>query len=269
MNRCDCHIHVISLDARYPLAPTRDYTPHAAGADTYGALATRLGLDRAVVIQPSVYGTDNSCTRDAIVASNGRWRGIAAVESDASETDIRSLHDAGFRGVRFNLLHAHQDDLENLEAVAQRIAPFGWHIEFAIRPDRLCALADRLATLPVDVSVDHMARLPPCVVADDPQLAQVLALLRSGRLWIKLAGAYVVSQAGRPYDDLAALARTLVDARPDRVIWGSNWPHPRKNLGDAENFELVNLPQRWGFDVPTQDAIFVQNPARLYDFPVS
>lgn len=266
MNRCDCHIHIISLSAQYPLAPSRDYTPPEATADAYRVLAGHLNLDRAVVIQPSVYGTDNSCTRDALLAANGRWRGIAVIRPDAKEAEIRSLHEAGFRGVRFNLLHAHQDDLECLESVARLIAPFNWHIEFAIRSDQLCEIADRLAALPVHVVVDHMARLPPNVTAADPMLKQVLELLKSGQLWIKLAGAYIVSKTGRPYDDLSALAQTLVNARPDRMVWGSNWPHPRRDLSTAENLELVQLVERWGFDPEVRDAIFIYNPARLYDF---
>lgn len=188
------------------------------------------------------------------------------ISPDAKATEIRALHEAGFRGVRFNLLHAHQDDLGNLEATARLIAPFGWHIEFAIKPEQLCKLADRLAALPVDVAVDHMARLPPDVAAADPMLTRILRLLDSGRLWIKLAGAYIVSKTGRPYEDLANLAQILLNARPDRMVWGSNWPHPRRHLTEAENVELVELVKRWGHDAATQDAIFVHNPAALYDF---
>lgn len=267
MKRCDCHIHIISLRAEYPLASGRDYTPHEASVDEYRRIAKRLGLDRAVVIQPSIYGSDNACTREAILGSNAQWRGIAVVNADCNENEIRALHEAGFRGVRFNLLRAQQsNDLGRLESIGRLIAPFGWHIEFAIRPDHLCEIADRLTALPVHVAIDHMARLPPAVTSNSLTLKTTLKLLQSGKVWIKLSGVYIVSQAGRPYDDLSGLAKVLVDERSDRLVWGTNWPHPRRHLDETENVELLQVMERWGFDQSTRDAILVHNPARLYDF---
>lgn len=231
--------------------------------DAYADLAERMGLKHAVIIQPSVYGADSRCTRDAIAASNGRWRGIAVIGRQVSQEDLEELHRGGFRGIRLNLLHGVHPQLDDLEALCASIAPLGWHLELAIQPQQVGELAARLVRLPVDFAIGHVARLP--LPHSDAVSQDVLRLLRSGKCWIKLSGAYLVSRESRPYNDVVSLAARLIEERADRMVWGSNWPHPRRVLSLAENIELLGLLDAWARDEKVKRRILQDNPARLYD----
>lgn len=261
---CDTHFHIFGPYDRFPLSETRPYTPPPALIAHYLDMANTLGLTRRVVVQASVYGTDNAVTLDA-VAQLGRadTRAIVVVDEDAP---LQAMAEAGAVGVRFNAVSGNGTPVDQLEALARRIAPLGWHIQLFMKGETLVELAPLLAALPVPIVLDHLAGAR---AADGPNSAAMDAacrLLDTGRAWVKLCG----YRAGRPpYDDLAPLARRFLAAAPQRCVWGTDWPHtqfttPEKMLDDGL---LLDWLDEW---LPGEDArqrVLVDNPAKLYAFP--
>ncbi len=260
---CDCHAHVYGPPDLYPVRPGARYVPPDRGLEAYQQMLARIGIGRAVVVQPTVYA-DNSATADALAASGGQWRGVAKFTGDQMDADLAAMDRQGFRGVR---VHGTGDprELARLEAVANRIAPFGWHIQLHAEAQHLPGLESRLLGLPVPVVLDHFARIDPAQGVDSASMRIVLRLLASGRCWLKLSGYYIVSHKAFPYDDLEPIARALIAARPDRLVWGSNWPHPsQENVPDEA--DLLGLLRHWAGDAKTAGAILSENPAALYRF---
>ena len=265
-NACDCHAHIFGPVEQYPLIPGRTYTPPPASIQAYQRMLSALGLDRAVIVQPSVYGTDNRCTYDAVAASGGRWRGIAVVSPGTNTHDLQRLHDAGFRGVRINLLFKGGLAMEILEQVARLIAPLGWHLQLLIDGRDLPELAPRLRRLPVHFVIDHMGHMPAQLGLAHPGFAALLALAREGNCWVKLSGAYRISAQPYPYEDVAPIAKALVEAAPERMVWGSDWPHPSFQGAMPVDATLLDLLASWVPESRTRQRILSTNPAQLYDF---
>jgi len=226
-----------------------------------------LGFERAVIVQPSVYGTDNRCTRDAVVASGGKWRGVAVVEPGVSDSLLAELHAAGFRGVRINLLFKGGLQLDALERIAHAIKPLGWHVQLLLDGRDLPELAERLGRLPVDIVVDHMGHMPASLGIGHEGFQTLLQLLRGGRCWVKLSGAYRSSAKPQPYDDAVPFARALVETASDKLVFGTDWPHPSISVPMPQDASLLDLLPAWAPDEATRRQILVENPARLYDFP--
>lgn len=264
---CDTHFHVFGpLDA-FPYQPDRSYTPPAASVEAYQRVQAALGIDRCVIVQPSVYGTDNGCTLEAMRRLGPGCRAVAVVDETFTDRQLENLAAAGVRGIRFNLLFRGGTRLDSLERLAGRIAPLGWHVQLLLDGRDLPALAATLRALAVDIVVDHMGHAPAALGVGHPGNQALLDLVRGGRCWVKLSGAYRTSGERVPYDDVAPLARALIAAGPERMVWGSDWPHPAIPCPMPNDAELLDLVGRWTDDPDQQRKILADNPARLYGFP--
>ena len=262
----DCHAHVIGPFSLFELQEDRSYTPPEAPLAAYRTLLDTLGLERGVVVQPSVFGTDNACTLDALAKHRNRLRGIAVVDPSVSDERLERMAGNGIRGIRFNMLFRGGVDFDHLSALARRIERLGWHIQLLIDCRTLPVLAPKLARLPVDIVIDHMGHMPTSAGIDHPGFKQLLRLVREGRTWVKLSGANRTSSAGAPYHDTIPFAQALVDADPTRLVWGSDWPHVAIDGYMANDGELLDLLRLWVPDERQRHLVLVENPARLYGF---
>jgi predicted TIM-barrel fold metal-dependent hydrolase len=234
--------------------------------EKYRELQGRLGLQRAVVVQPSVYGTDNACTLEAIACLHPHARGIAVVDPAVSDAQLAELHAAGIRGLRFSLTVKNAMRPEHLEPMARRIYPLGWHIQFRSTYRDLPDMAPRLRALPVDVCLDHMSSLPPEAPLDHPAWTALFRLLDGGRCWVKLSAPYQLSRMPGPrYADVGPQVTALVRAAPERMVWGTNWPHPMVET-KPDDAGLLDWLGMWVPEESLRRAILLENPAALYDF---
>ncbi|MCC7272744.1 MAG: amidohydrolase family protein [Alphaproteobacteria bacterium] len=262
----DCHSHIFGPVDRYPYAAVRGYTPPDASLADYRRMLDTMGFTRAVVVQPSVLGTDNRATMDAVAAMGGAFRAVVVVDPGISDAELAALDAGGARGVRFNLNNPGGLSLEAVDAVARRIAPFGWHLQFFADLNARPELVEVMRRQPVPVVVDHMGHLRPERGLADPGAKALLGLLEEGRAWVKISGAYRCSSAPVPYQDTTAIARALVEAAPDRVVFGTDWPHPDYHRPMPNDGDLVDLLLDWVPDAALRRRILVDNPERLYRF---
>jgi predicted TIM-barrel fold metal-dependent hydrolase len=261
----DCHLHIVGPLEQYPHVPNRSYTPVEAHVEDYRRVTAALRIDHAVIVQPSFYGTDNRCTCDAVLASNGKWRGVAVIDPAIKESDLADLHDTGFRGVRINLLFKGGLAMKVLEQIARLIQPLDWHVQLLVDGRDLPELAPRLRKLPVPFVIDHMGHMPASVGLQHPGFQTLLQLAREG-CWAKLSGPYRISGQPYPYEDVAPFARALVEAAPSRMVWGTDWPHPAVSVPIPRAGDLLDLMPVWIPDAETRHRVLVENPARLYGF---
>ena len=262
---CDTHIHI--YDDRFPLAPTAIGPPPKGGVEAYRTLQRRLGLDRAVVVQPSAYGTDNRCTLDAIAAlGRERTRGIAVVDRDVPERELEEMSRRGVVGARFLMIPGGAIGWEQLDAIAARVAEHGWHVQLQLDGRDLPRRIERIRSWPGRIVIDHVGKFLEPVPPSDPAFRCLLGMVETGRVWVKLSAPYEVSKAGPPlYEDVGALAKALVEAAPDRMLWASNWPHPSAEEPPDEG-ALLDLLLDWADDEDVRHRIMVENPAALYGF---
>ncbi len=263
---CDTHMHI--YDSRVPLAPTATFKPPEATIAEYKALRERLGIERTIVVQPTAYGTDNRCTLEARAALGPQSRGIAVVDPNAGDAELDRLTKLGIRGIRFHMLPGGCLPWDILENMAARVAAFGWHVQLQMDGRGLAERAPTLARLPGDLVVDHVGKFLEPVPLDHPGVRALLRLVGRGRTWVKLSAPYEVSKTGAPhYVDVGALAKALVRAAPQRMLWASNWPHPsvpRDRVPD--DAALLDLLLEWAPDDATRKLILVDNAAPLYGF---
>jgi len=262
---CDCHAHVIAVgDARYPLVADRSYAPQPASPRDYLDMLDRLGMRRGVLVQVSVHGTDNRYMLAVLRGHGERLRGVAVADPAVGDAELSEMHAAGVRGLRINTLFGGGVGLETLQRLAARIAPLGWHMQLLIDIRTLPALLPQLRALPCPCVVDHFGHQPAGLGPDSPGFQALLELVSGHGWWVKLSGAYRIS-AMPGHDDVLPLARRLAAAAPDRLVWGSDWPHvavaPMPDTG-----HLLNLLARWVPDADTRRRILVDNPAILYQF---
>jgi predicted TIM-barrel fold metal-dependent hydrolase len=264
---CDAHCHVFGPADRFPFAPGRSYTPPDAGADAFARLQRRLGLSRAVLVQASCHGTDNAAMVDALRRSGGRYAGVAMVDESLTADDLAQLHEAGVRGTRFNFV-AHlggAPDLDRFDRVVARVAPLGWHVVLHFDAADLPTHAGLLDRMPCPYVIDHMARVDATAGLDQAPFQALLGLLADERCWVKVSGAErLTAGGGPPYDDVVPYARALIAAAPDRILWGTDWPHPNVRQMPDDG-DLLDLLADFAPDPATRDRILVDNPARLYD----
>jgi predicted TIM-barrel fold metal-dependent hydrolase len=262
---CDGHCHIFGPANRFPYAPDRRYTPQDAGRETLAALHRHLGLERAVLVQASCHGTDNSAMLDAMKWSKGAWRGVAMVTKDITDRELAALHEAGVRGVRFNFV-AHlggAPDLKNVEAVIARVTKLGWHTQLHLDAHDIETYRDFLKRLRVPFIIDHMGRVEAKHGLDQKPFRELLELMKNELAWVKVSGPERISSGGKPFHDAIPFARALIAAAPDRVLWGTDFPHPNVKVMPNDG-ELVDLFAMMAEDEPTRKKILVDNPARLY-----
>ncbi len=266
-NACDCHAHIFGPSDQFAYTTPRSYTPPDASVSQYRHLLRTLGISRGVIVQPSVYGTDNRATANAIRELGQDFRGIAVVSSEATTSELERLHKAGFRGVRFNLLFEGGPDADELDRVADKIAGLGWHLQVLADLSQLLHLAKNMRQLPVPVVFDHMGHMPAATGIANEGFQTLLSLLRDDGAWVKLSGAYRTSgELHPPYGDVTGFAQALVDAAPDNCLWGTDWPHPSFGKPMPNDGDLMDMLPEWVPDEGMRLKILVDNPARLYGF---
>ena len=262
---CDTHMHV--YDKKYPLAPTAVSAAPDAPVEGYLVIQRRLGLSRTVVVQPSAYGKDNRCTLEAVAKlGKDKARGIAVVDDRVSAEELRRLSEGGMRGVRFHMLPGGALPWEILDRVAARVQDAGWHVQLQLDGRLLPEREAQVRSWPGRIVIDHVGKFLEPVPVDHPAFRCLLRLVESGRVWVKLSAPYEVSKLGPPrYDDVGRLAKALVNAAPERMLWASNWPHPsvKEKPDDAM---LLDLLLDWAPDERARQRILVDNPAELYGF---
>jgi 2-pyrone-4,6-dicarboxylate lactonase len=265
----DCHAHVFGPAARYPWSPARGYTPADCVLADYRHMLATIGCDRAVLVQPSVYGTDNRAHLDALAEAGRGFRMVAVVDPDAPMAELEAMAAAGVRGVRFNIVTKGGLAIEGLQRAAKHIAPLGWHVQLFAAADTLAQMEAALAALPVPLVIDHMGRVTADLGLEHPGFQALLRLLRGGNTWVKLSGAYRNSrQPTAPFSDMVPYAQALIAAAPGRCVWGTDWPHPTVNDRPMPNDgDLADLLADWAPDPDLRRRILVDNPAELYGFP--
>jgi D-galactarolactone isomerase len=262
---CDAHIHV--LDARFPTADGAAVLRQATAAD-YALLQRRIGTTRAGVVQPKAYGTNNDCTLDAIARLGKGARGIAVLHPTVSDAELGRLDAGGIRGLRFSVWNPSDTvtTVEMIEPLAKRIADLGWHLQLHMSADQFVAHAALIDRLAAPIVIDHVGRLPPQTGVAHPAFAVIRRLLDRGNAWMKLSGAYLNTVSGPPtYADASAIARAFAKAAPERMVWGSDWPHvtERNKPDDAVLFDLL---ADWVPGETDRRRVLVDNPAALYGF---
>ncbi|WP_322040443.1 amidohydrolase family protein [Burkholderia diffusa] len=261
---CDCHIHI--YDDAYPLAPTATFRPPHAPVNAYRRVQRALGLARVVVVQPTGYGFDNRCTLDALAALGPQARGVATLPVDVPDAELERLHASGIRGVRFMTLSGGVARWDELERMATRIAPLGWHIDLQLDGRTLPDVESMLTSLPAHVVVDHTGKFLTPVTPDAPAFVALRRLLDRGHVWVKLSAPYETSRSGTPgYDDVARLATVLAREHSARCVWGSNWPHPNASPV-PDDAHLLGWLHACAADEAVGRAMLVDNPAVLYGF---
>jgi D-galactarolactone isomerase len=267
-NAADCHMHI--YDPRFPESnPRPGRNPQNATVSDYRLLQKRTGTTRVVVVQPRNYATDNRVTIDALGQLGASARGVAVVHPTITDAELKDFNDAGIRGIRFSLGGANAVvTWDMVEPLSKRVNELGWHVQFNVTGDDIVAHADLLRRLPSQTVFDHLGNPPLPAGIDHPSHALLRHLLDQGRTWIKLSGAYSNSKVGPPeYPEATTIAQAFVKAAPERLVWGSDWPHPTEQNGtlpdDALLFDLLAV---WAPDDTTRKRILVDNPESLYGF---
>lgn len=259
----DTHFHL--FDAAYPMVEVREYTPPDITPAMARQLFDTLGIERAVVIQPSIYGKDNRAQLKGAAEVGIPVRAVVVAPYDTPDRELAKLHDQGARGLRFILAHPGGLPVSDLERSAERIKDMGWHIQFLAKGPQLLELAARIEKLACPAVIDHIGMIRPADGLDQPAFQAVLRLLKGGH-WVKLSGAYRLSQGKPPYHDLIPFVQALVAAQPDRIVWASDWPHAFVKGEMPNTTDLLDLLVDWVPDEATRNRILVDNPTGLYGF---
>ena len=273
---CDCHFHVFGPPEQFPFLSTHEYTPPAAPLEHYLKMIDVIGIERAVVVQPSVHGLDNSATLHAIKNSGGKFRGVGRIDDKTPKSELLKLHDGGVRGVRFNLLDRPRGNVELavLDRCVENIVEFGWSVDLHIDMKSLIEQEKRIRAMPVPVVIDHIARVKPADGLNQAGFQLLLDLMQLKHVWVKVSGAdkicntRVHSYFGLPFVEVMPYAQAVIAAAPARVIWGTDWPHSN-NFAPGhtpDDGDLVDLLAAFAPDQATRKKILVDNPVALYGF---
>lgn len=279
---CDCHVHVFGDARRFPFSPERAYTPPPAPVDEVRRLLRSLHMDRVVIVSASVYGTNNDCALDAIRQLGSRARGVANVSLEAADSELERLRRGGIRGLRLNFETQGVFDprvaIERFHHASARATTMGWHLQVNTRLSIVEAMEEHVLAGPATVVFDHFAQAEAALGVDQPGFSALLRLLKSGRAYVKISAGYRISQRPPDYPDVLPLAQALITANPERVLWGSDWPHPdsARRPGrtptdlapplPVDDRRVLNQLAVWAPDPAVRRAILVENPARLYGF---
>lgn len=267
-NSCDAHIHI--FDTRFPASPHWTGQPvENATVSAYRELQARIGTSRTVIVNPSTYGTDNRCTLEAAASMGEAARAVVVVDTDITDAELREMAAKGAVGVRVNFVSPQswgETTVERLRETCRRIAPLGWHVQIYATGDQIIAMEDTLRDLPVPLVIDHLGRLPPAEGPDHPAFRTMRTLLDAGNTWVKLSGAYLNTAEGAPrYADATRIATALAAAAPERMVWGSDWPH-RGQQPYPDDATLIDLLAEWVPDEAMRSRVLVDNPEQLYGF---
>ncbi len=277
---CDCHTHIHGDPARFPYFSGRVYTPEMATPEEMARLHKALRMQRVVIVTPSVYGTDNSATLFGMKARGNDARGVAVIDDKTPEAELDAMAKAGVRGIRLNLATGGSADpalgRQRFQAAVERVRRRNWHIQMYTNLTMVAALRELIAAAPVPVVFDHFGGAQAALGPQQPGFAELLALVRSGNAWVKISGGYRASKLAPDYPDAAPLAQALIGANPERIVWGTDWPHPNSASGrpvsevapffEIDDARLLNQLPVWAPDAALRRKILVDNPARLYGF---
>ncbi len=265
---CDAHCHVFGPAARFPYAPDRSYTPPDAPKERLAKLHKTLGIERAVIVQASCHSTDNRAMLEAIAASGGRYRGIAIVDETFTDRDYAALQEGGIRGVRFNFVKhlGGMPDMKVFRDVLERIEPLGWHLVVHLDAVDIAQLSRIFRRLSLPFIIDHMGRVKASGGLEQEPFRALLELMKLENCWVKVCGSERVSAEGPPFLDAIPFAQALVNAAPERVLWGTDWPHPNVGRFMPNDGDLVDLVPLIAPDKELREKLLVANPARLYGF---
>ena len=265
---CDAHCHVFGPGKKFPYAEGRAYTPPDAPVENFWKLQRVLGLERAVIVQATCHGTENAAMLDAVARSDGRFRGVAIVDDGFTEADFEKLHEGGVRGVRFSFARhlSGPPDFSRVGRIAERIKPLGWHLVLYLEAPDVVENAETITGFGLPVVIDHMARVKTKDGLEQKPFRLLIDLLRGEDFWVKICGPERISSAGAPFTDAVPFAAALAAAAPDRILWGTDWPHPNiegtmPNDGDLMDLLAAAVPIE-----AVRNRILVDNPARLYGF---
>lgn len=269
-NACDCHAHILGPVSLFAYAANRVYTPSDCLLPYYRDMLATLGVSRAVLVQPSVYGSDNEVLMRALVEVGPAYRGVAVVDWDIEIAALEKMHAAGVRGVRVNIVDVKESKdalpMQQLKALAARVAPLGWHMEFLLHADQFPDLDEDLADFPVEVVFGHLGYMSTGRGLDEPGFQALLRLLKRGRSWVKLTGPYRISSETMPHSDVTQFAHALLATAPDQIVWGTDWPHVMVKGAMPNDGDIADLLSIWIPDENLRRKVLVDNPARLYGF---
>lgn len=267
---CDCHAHVFGPQNRFPYLPNAAYIPPDASPEDYARMLRSLGCERGVLVQPSVYGTDNRAMLYALRSGVFSLRGVAVVDESITDRELEELHDAGVRGVRINLASDTPGlTLAQAPRLGERLKALGWHLQFFMDLPKLPEAEEKLGALDIDLVIDHFGRVRADDGLDAPAFQTLLRLVRRDNVWAKIMGPYFVSDRAPRFPDVTPFARAVVAAAPNRVVWGTDWPHPavaRLGVAMPNDGDLADLLLEWVPDEEQRRKVLVDNPARLYGF---
>jgi predicted TIM-barrel fold metal-dependent hydrolase len=279
---CDCHTHIHGDPEKFPFFSGRVYTPEPASPEEMSALHKALHIDRVVIVTPSVYGTDNAATLFGMKARGATARGVAVIDDKTPEADLDVMNQAGIRGIRLNLATGGVNDPSvgrpRFQVAVERVKNRNWHVQLFTSLAMISAIKDLVAASPVPVVFDHFGGAQAELGVEQPGFSDLLELVRSGKAYVKISGGYRASKLAPDYPDAAPLARALIAANPDRIVWGTDWPHPNSvtppgkkptdltPLYQIDDGRLLNQLPAWAADAAIRKKILVDNPARLYGF---
>jgi len=279
---CDCHTHIHGDPEKFPFFSGRVYTPEPASPEEMSALHKALHIERVVIVTPSVYGTDNSSTLYGMMARGATARGVAVIDDKTAESELDTMHNAGFRGIRLNLATGGVNDPNvgrpRFSAAVERMKARGWHVQLYTNLAMITAIKDLVANSPVPVVFDHFGGAQADLGVSQPGFSDLLDLIKSGKAHVKISGAYRSSKLAPDYQDMVPFAQALIAANPDRIVWGTDWPHPNSvtpsgkqptdvtPLFQIDDGRLFNQLPVWAPDAAIRKKILVDNPARLYGF---
>jgi predicted TIM-barrel fold metal-dependent hydrolase len=279
---CDCHTHIHGDVEKFPMFAGRVYTPETASPEEMAALHKALGIKRVVIVTPSVYGTDNAATLFGIKARGADARGVAVIDDKTTDSQLDAMNEAGVRGIRINLATGGSNDpaiaRQRVQTAIDRIKTRGWHLQMYTNLPVITAIKDLAATSPVPLVFDHFGGAQARLGLEQPGFSDMVELVKSGKAYVKISGAYRASSLGPDYSDVAPLAKALIAANPDRIVWGTDWPHPDSvtpagkkptdltPLLQIDDGRLLNQLPIWAPDAATRKKILVDNPVKLYGF---
>lgn len=264
---CDAHCHVFGPAAKFPYAPKAAYWPPDSPVEKMWELHRTLGLERAVIVHATCHGADMRATLDAIARSGGRYRGTAIIDETATDRELERLHEGGIRGARFNFVKhlESRPELSFVRRTVERVKPLGWHLVVHLEGGDIIELQDLFKGITIPMVIDHMGRPKAADGVDQPAFRTLLEFLRRDNVWVKICGPERVSSLGPPFADAIPFAQAIVAVAPERVLWGTDWPHPNVRWMPNDG-DLVDLFPRMVPDPVPQKKILVDNPARLYGF---